>query len=145
MALSDYNIGRIKSDLKYKTIFNGSITYNGTPCWIYIGSPDTIGRGRIQINHKKYLVSRLSAHIYLGLDIDNDKILACHHCDNPRCWNPDHLFIGNNHDNSVDMVSKRRDRNSRKTHCIRGHNYDGVDNRGKRYCLTCDRERRKTV
>jgi len=35
-------------------------------------------------------------------------MLVCHHCDNKRCINPDHLFVGTAKDNTVDMIKKGR-------------------------------------
>lgn len=32
----------------------------------------------------------------------------CHKCDNPKCINQDHLFLGSQAENSADMVKKKR-------------------------------------
>jgi hypothetical protein len=35
-------------------------------------------------------------------------MLVCHRCDNPRCINPDHLFLGTTQDNVDDKMKKGR-------------------------------------
>lgn len=37
----------------------------------------------------------------------------CHRCDNPPCVNPDHLFLGSQRDNTLDMFAKGRATRSR--------------------------------
>lgn len=53
------------------------------------------------------LVHRLALAYRLGRDIAPG-LFACHHCDNPSCYNPGHLFEGSPRENSMDMVRKGR-------------------------------------
>ena len=47
--------------------------------------------------------------IWRGFDLDSP-VCVLHHCDNPACFNPDHLFLGTRADNNRDMKQKGRAR-----------------------------------
>ena len=75
-------------------------------CWIWQGYLDKDGYGKLQINNKRDRAHRWSYKIFKK-DVSKD-ILICHHCDNPSCVNPNHLFSGTQKDNMQDAVKKNR-------------------------------------
>jgi HNH endonuclease len=80
-------------------------------CWIWIGAEDKNGYGKFKVssNGKDIHIRahRYSWELFIGRKTSS-KFLLCHHCDNPRCVNPHHLFLGTNQDNADDCVSKQR-------------------------------------
>lgn len=75
-------------------------------CWHWIGLKSKYGYGKMCINSKN-----LTAHRFMYEMINGDipsNMFICHKCDNPACVNPNHLFLGNVRDNTVDMVQKNR-------------------------------------
>lgn len=89
-------------------------------CWNFTGCINPIsGYGISRYNGKNGTAHRI-AWIILHGEINNSKILVCHTCDNRRCINPDHLFLGTHKDNVQDMLRKNRGRKKGKT-CGKGH------------------------
>lgn len=120
-----------------------------TGCWNWTASKNNKGYGVKQYAGKIHLVHRLSAKFYLGLSLDST-LDVLHKCDNRACFNPKHLFLGNDSDNQKDLVAKGKHYLASRTHCIRGHEFSGRDlrifkngNSTQRVCNACRRERWK--
>lgn len=84
-------------------------------CWEFQGarrSPkgtraDDVGNyARMWDGKKSEYVHRLSYRLFVG-DIPS-AMLALHSCDNPPCFNPAHLRLGNKHENAVDSINRGR-------------------------------------
>lgn len=76
-------------------------------CWLWTGAKRCKeGYGQIKINGRRYITSRVSYYLWVGALADD--ILVCHHCDNPPCIRPDHLFLGTHQDNRNDRAMKER-------------------------------------
>lgn len=82
-----------------------------TNCWNWTRNIGKNGYGRLMINYVSIYAHRYSYQLHKG-DIPKG-LFVCHSCDNRRCVNPNHLWIGTHTDNVRDMFSKGR--NPRQT------------------------------
>lgn len=115
-------------------------------CWEWQGAKLSFGYGSFWMNGKGWSAHRASWILH-GNNIP-DGAFVCHHCDNPPCCNPDHLFLGDAMANMRDKIKKGRAKYNtdaahqwwrNKTHCVRGHplSGDNVYIRKDKYCRQC--------
>ena len=91
----DLSIGELRQ------IFSKITRKGQDECWDWTGNLAR-GYGQVNIKGRSILVHRLIYRILVG-PIPSDRIL-CHWCNNKRCCNPDHLYLGTYQTNNIDAV-----------------------------------------
>ena len=123
--------------------FMRKINVSPSGCWEWTGIRNREGYGIYNMSNltRSRLAHRISFALHIGPPLKDSKV--CHHCDNPPCVNPSHLFIGRDEDNVRDMWEKKRSFTPFKTSpmCKRGHLFTEVSTywkpNGRRTCRIC--------
>lgn len=77
-------------------------------CWEWLGYRRN-GYGRARDGGRFIGVHRIAWRLAHG---DPGAMDVLHRCDNPPCFNPSHLFLGTDADNTLDKMAKGRHRGS---------------------------------
>lgn len=115
-------------------------------CWLWTGSHNNKGYGTFLIPRRRYFYAHRCSYA-LTYGFTPMDLMACHHCDNPPCCNPSHIFLGTLQDNVKDAKDKGRFIDPEKTHCVNGHAYEPnnvsiqkkVSGGTQRVCIICRR------
>jgi hypothetical protein len=139
-----------KIDKNYILSLDKIIDYNN--CWKYKYTSDINRHTQIMIGGYRYVLSRLVMCLWHEIDYLNIKVVARHKCNNPPCFNPDHIEPGSHSDNILDSVKSNTHANASKEVCPKcGSNFKKVIRRDRfrnitnieRRCFNCANEQRK--
>jgi hypothetical protein len=99
--------GRVSVESMEQRFNKKYIINEHTDCWEWTAAKNNIGYGMFRFSKELMRTAhRVSYEINKG-PIPHGMVV-CHTCDNPKCVNPDHLWVGTHKDNSRDMTSKGR-------------------------------------
>jgi len=90
--------------------YGKTMNHMETPCWEWTASLRS-GYGQFTYPQKQMFAHRFSWLVHCGEIPEGDHYgttCVLHKCDNRKCVNPEHLFLGSNVDNIADKMSKGR-------------------------------------
>lgn len=76
-------------------------------CWNWRGERDRKGYGRFFVGPGVRVIASRAAYMLMNGEIPAE-MLVCHHCDNPPCCNPAHLYAGTHKQNAEDRSIRKR-------------------------------------
>lgn len=76
-------------------------------CWTWTGTRTGKGYGLLWVHTRMVLAHRFIWELEYKMKVPQDRTV-CHSCDNPPCVRIDHLWLGTNKHNMLDMILKGR-------------------------------------
>lgn len=111
---------------------------SGVECWLWSGAARPSGHGVFWLNGMLDSAYRFSYMLHKGPIPKGASVL--HTCDNGRCVNPEHLYIGSQKENMQDCLRKGRNERTLRKKCKSGHPFSKENTylwRGHRLCRAC--------
>ena len=112
MAFDLFSLPKERLEVLKQVYFDRYVDKKGpNDCWNWTGGFNGFGYGRFykNIGNKTHAwgAHRLAWGFKYNHPVPED-LDCCHSCDNTRCVNPAHLYIGPHSQNMLDLVLKRR-------------------------------------
>ena len=130
---------RLSDVIFQEELFYSKIIRASEGCWEWRGSCQQRGNKRkgggqrvgygqfgIRYSNRNKNKGTMSAHRLMWLLVNgevDDSMVVCHHCDNPKCVKPEHLYLASQSQNMKDCVARGRHAMTQRTHCPSGHEY----------------------
>lgn len=99
---------------RLRTKFWGKVDsdYEQERCWPWMGFRTPEGYGRFYDYGSQLVASRVAWELHNNESLGDR--MACHHCDNPSCCNPHHIYAGDAESNAKDAAARNLLNNGRQ-------------------------------